>query len=381
MTVQQGFVDLRTAMNQNNFERQDEVDLILTAILARQHVALIGPPGTGKSQLANDVVRAFNGNLFTYLFGKYTVPEELFGPYKMSLIKQDIFERNTERKLPEADIAFCDEIFKASSSILNALLTIMNEREFDNNGRKPVPLRTLVGASNELPESDELAAMFDRFHLRKKVDYLYEPSNFVSMLKHEPVPMPTLDIGDVDEAHQLVQDVQFDPHLYEVMYDIRSALSNAGIVASDRRFRQAVTTLKAFAFLQGRDHVVEDDFTVLQHMLWTDPKDTRAVARVILAHTNEINMEAEDLLDAVLEIAGEVERSLAKAKADGVPATEMATQGVEWFRKCRSIKKNLETLHAKAIQQGRSEIRVVQVMDRCEALAKNISSGILQVPE
>ncbi len=78
--------------------------------------------------------------------------------------------RQTAGYLPTAEVAFVDEIFKANSAILNALLTILNERLFDNgNQRLQAPLLCLVGASNELPESEELDALYDRFLVRRTV--------------------------------------------------------------------------------------------------------------------------------------------------------------------------------------------------------------------
>jgi MoxR-like ATPase len=61
-------------------------------------------------------------------------------------------------------------VFKANSAVLNSLLTILNERLFDNGSQRvPVPLICLVGASNELPESEELDALYDRFLFRFNV--------------------------------------------------------------------------------------------------------------------------------------------------------------------------------------------------------------------
>jgi MoxR-like ATPase len=54
-------------------------------------------------------------------------------------------------------VAFLDEVFKANSSILNTLLTVLNERAFDNGDKRVAcPLACVVAASNELPESEEL---------------------------------------------------------------------------------------------------------------------------------------------------------------------------------------------------------------------------------
>lgn len=88
----------------------------------------------------------------------------------MTALEQDKYVRQTKGYLPEASVAFIDEIFKANSAILNSLLTILNERLFDNGAtRTAVPLICLVGASNELPESEELDALYDRFLLRYPV--------------------------------------------------------------------------------------------------------------------------------------------------------------------------------------------------------------------
>lgn len=140
---------------------------------------LLGPPGTAKSELGRRLssVCGDGGIFFERLLTRFSVPEELFGPLSMKGLENDEYVRQIDGYLPTATVAFVDEVFKANSAILNSLLTILNERLFDNgNKRVEVPLLCLVGASNELPESEELDALYDRFLLRSCVEQVSSSS-------------------------------------------------------------------------------------------------------------------------------------------------------------------------------------------------------------
>jgi MoxR-like ATPase len=141
-------------------------------------VLLLGPPGTAKSELARRLHRAFDDSpYFERLLTRFSTPEELFGPLSLKALEDDRYERLTAGYLPTAGIAFLDEVFKANSAILNALLTLLNEREFDNgSSRRPVPLISVIGASNEVPGDEALLAFYDRFLVRVAVAGQVRPS-------------------------------------------------------------------------------------------------------------------------------------------------------------------------------------------------------------
>src|SRR5262245_1516297 len=150
------------------FVGKDEIiDLLGVCLVAGENLFLLGPPGTAKSALVQDLARRIDGRVFDYLLTRFTEPNEIFGPFDIRKLREGELETNTEGMLPEADFIFLDELLNANSAILNSLLLVLNERVF-RRGRETRQLATLmvVGASNRLPEDEALGALFDRFLVR-----------------------------------------------------------------------------------------------------------------------------------------------------------------------------------------------------------------------
>jgi len=316
---------IRNYLNQKFYERLDQVDAILASLLARQHCILIGPPGTAKSQMVRALCECIDGaTYFQWLLTKFTTPEELFGPYSLQELEKGHYKRITSGKLPEAHIVFLDEVFKASSAILNTLLTAMQERIFFNDSQTiQMPLISLFGASNELPQGEELGALYDRFLVRLQVNYISDDSAFASLLTAPPPSNPpTITLQELQDLQAQADSLPIPDTIIEAIIKIRRVLHKESIIASDRRWKQSLDVLKAYAFLNQKQEVDEETLMFLQHCLWSSPEQRKTIVKVIGSVAAPYEAKAVELYDMATEIYQDVINLDEGKEAAGIEANK-----------------------------------------------------------
>lgn len=354
-------------------ERTREVHTAMLAILSQRHHFQLGPPGTAKSLLVSRIAKRIEGlgdeGYFHWLLTRYTTPEEIFGPPSLPLLKEGQYYRVTDRKLPRASFVFLDEIFKANSSILNANLTAMNERLFFNGEDDPnIPLITLFAASNEMPESEELSALWDRLHFRHHIKPMQESGNFMRMLTTpmESNPEPLLTLDEIREAIGLVGHIEVPSDIFDALKTLRDSLREQGVEPTDRRWMDCLPIIQAEAFMNDRTVADIEDMRPLMHVLWSDEREMKTVIKEVLELANPIDREANDLLERITELESELRRVI----KDGDNNKAIAKQAVEIHGKMQRAKARMDDLKDRAEESGRKAPILDELHGKFVAVAK-----------
>jgi MoxR-like ATPase len=314
-------------------ERDPLIDALIIALIAQHHTILLGKPGRGKTQLANELTRRITGLVeFNLLLNKFLPPEELFGPVAISQLVNDVYERATAGFLPEAHVAVLDEVGKCNVASLNLMLGVMSDRTFCNgNTVIRAPLMSIIGTSNEIPNGDDLAALYDRFLIRFEVKALSTAgrkkmfSQRVPGGRQKPIPPTcTVDLAELAWLQDQLAQVDVPEPIVDAVMRIHDDLMAQGIEASDRRTATTKDLLCASALYHGRTVVIEDDLDVLLHVYWDRPDDMHAVRKIVGAMANPLKLKAVEILDMAQSQFDPIMAQLAKGSS---PDVEKAASG------------------------------------------------------
>lgn len=300
---------------QGLYEKRQIAAMALLSSVAGENIFLLGPPGTAKSLVASRLKTIFkDGKSFDYLMSRFSTPDEIFGPVSISRLKNDdVYERLTSGYLPDADVVFLDEIWKAGPSIQNTLLTVINEHVF-YNGSRPVktPMKVLIAAGNELPAPDEgLEALWDRFLVRMVSNCIKSEDDFEAMIQAENVTVSELDESLlIDESlykkwQVEASKVQSDKSVIDAVKSLRRKLASKEeesdekmkFYVSDRRWRKFYRLMQASAMMNGRDKIDMSDYLLSIHCLWNDVESRIDLNRFVVESIGDVIVSRLEKID------------------------------------------------------------------------------------
>lgn len=360
MTLQKDLSALVGEVSALYHERDEETNTIIISILAGQHTLLLGPPGTGKSAIVRELTsRITGGRYWEILLSRFTSPNEIFGPIDVGALAQGSYRQLLDGHATTAHVAFLDEIFKCGPAALNSMLAYLNERVYHPAaGGDPIdcPLIAAVAASNELPEDESTAALYDRILVRMEVDYLTGDDSFDALLRSAielpdaaPSTRTTVELADLQRViAREVPTVALGGTVRTAIRDLRADLRHREIVSSDRRWKQAVRLLQASAWLDDREHVVLDDLVVLSHVLWDVPSNKAAVDRLVRGRVSPDDREMADVADQIDQLGRELDRQIAAGDVDA-----MREWAYDHYTSLQSATRKLKSLRDSAAADGR----------------------------
>ena len=305
-------------MNNLFVERDELIKLMELAIVTGTNLLMLGPPGTAKSAITYELCgRIENANYFQWMLNKTSDPSEILGPFSVKEMENDKFMRITTGKLPEAHIAFMDEVFKSNAPTLNALLTIMNEHIFYNDGKPvDVPLISMFGASNEPPEDESLDAMYDRFIFRMNVQYIHDAANKKRMHSNyvdnragllNLVNKTTITLEEVQALQAAAKTVKVPKDIINKFIRLISDLDRQAVHISDRRQNECFKVMQGSAVLAGRNVVGLDDFKSLVYVLWEKEEHIPLIESSILKMVNPYDDRFKELKENFNQVKTDIE--------------------------------------------------------------------------
>ena len=330
------FVAIADEVGEVLLEREDEIRGGILALVSGNHVFYDGPPGTGKSMLCNAFTSRIDGaDIFQYLMTATTTDDAIIGPVKLSGLQEDRYERRLDNGIGNAHVIFLDEVWKANSAVLNALLEILNEGYITNDGQRvDVPLLTGFFASNETPsDRDELQALYDRIAFRFLVNPLTNYENEVAVLSKQTRALndvsATVSLKDIETARSQASKVDIPEDLLSVAIGLYKKANNEGFRISFRRLNWILDAVRANAWLSGRDVAIKTDLVLpFSATLPADYDDFEKAKTVVEETLVPLYAEARSAMKVVRSAKAEYDKAKTSSNVDRVVGMATAVSKV-----------------------------------------------------
>jgi len=303
-------------------ERDEVMRLIILVVFSKLNIFFYGPPGTGKSLIDRVVQIAFSElTHFRCLMREGMKYEEIFG--EEVKVDNSVSQRVIEGKLPTAELAFIDETWKGSDDSLNSLLSILNEKIFDDGYKTiNVPLYTAVGASNEFPKSEFLNAIFERFPVRIEVPNIKKRESFELLVNNDLTEIkeeniPTFSKDEIFEVQAMQKNVKNSDEFIQLFWDVNTMLitilntsedfDGTAYQISGRVINMFGLLTRVSATLNKRSVTNISDFFLGKYVFWKNLKERKVVYSVI---DKVVFKDKDNTLEEIDNLFEEIEKEL-----------------------------------------------------------------------
>lgn len=303
---------LKTAIAEVIVGQEYMIERLLIGLLANGHVLLEGAPGLAKTLAVTTLAQTLTAEFRRIQFTPDLLPADLVG----TLIYEPKSGDFRVRKGPIfANLVLADEINRAPAKVQSALLEAMQENQTTIGEESfPLPQPFLVLATQNPLEQDGTyplpEAQMDRFMLKLRITYPskdeeLEIMNRVAKTKGVHSVEPVVSTEEVMAARAAVDTVYIDEKLQRYIIDLVHCSREPAAYdldigkyieygASPRASIYLAIAGKAYAFMQGRDHVVPQDIKTIGHDILRH--------RIITTYEAEASgISSEDLIDRIFD--------------------------------------------------------------------------------
>jgi MoxR-like ATPase len=349
-----------------NVEREEQIELLGISLISGIDPLFLGDPGVGKTwmiELMLGCLGLTKDELFNTLVFKETPADDVLGMRSLAAMKAGKIERLTAGFLPTAVVAYLDEIFKASPTLVNSLLDLFANRKL-KVGANTLDCRQLLvifGSSNELPDREDMLPFRDRFGLTNFVHPVRTPEGRMKVMTIQDefqanarnVDMSSAPVLDLDEVRQIrteVAGIHLPDPVKQTLSTAMERWEGKGFLPSMRRQGQMIAGMKARAWSNGRGHVTTDDMVLLQHMAWNHPDHVKDAHDVVMEFANVFARKGARMREALEPITTDLDR-IKNEMGTGEPTEDHLSEAFKGMRSLRTMRKEAKD----QIEQGRAQ--------------------------